>query len=149
MRGDRAGRATRVLEVVRHRMHANKHAHAGSRTRVTSMGGLYDTATLHALVLLSVPLRFAHGGLALCGGAGSSQTAQENGTAPQPRVRAQGAKHPKDQNDPGRTRTCNLWFRRPTPYPLGRRATARQSFPLCLPRCSFKVRRIFQQRSSH
>ena len=24
------------------------HAHAGSRTRVTSMGGLYDTATLHA-----------------------------------------------------------------------------------------------------
>ena len=34
-------------------------------------------------------------------------------------------------NDPGRTRTCNLWFRRPTPYPLGHRAlrirTARQS----------------------
>ena len=26
-----------------------KNAHAGSRTRVTSMGGLYDTATLHAL----------------------------------------------------------------------------------------------------
>ena len=25
-------------------------AHAGSRARVTSMGGLYDTATLHALV---------------------------------------------------------------------------------------------------
>ena len=25
-------------------------------------------------------------------------------------------------NDPGRTRTCNLWFRRPTPYPLGHRA---------------------------
>ena len=24
--------------------------------------------------------------------------------------------------DPGRTRTCNLWFRRPTPYPLGHRA---------------------------
>ena len=24
-------------------------------------------------------------------------------------------------NDPGRTRTCNLWFRRPTPYPLGHR----------------------------
>ena len=23
------------------------------------------------------------------------------------------------QSDPGRTRTCNLWFRRPTPYPLG------------------------------
>jgi hypothetical protein len=28
-----------------------KHAHAGSRTRVTSMGGLYDTVTLHALCL--------------------------------------------------------------------------------------------------
>jgi hypothetical protein len=26
-------------------------AHAGSRTRVTSMGGLYDAATLHALCL--------------------------------------------------------------------------------------------------
>mgnify|MGYP007062630612 CR=1 FL=1 len=26
-------------------------AHAGSRTRVTSMGGLYDAATLHALVI--------------------------------------------------------------------------------------------------
>ena len=25
-------------------------------------------------------------------------------------------------NDPGRIRTCNLWFRRPTPYPLGHRA---------------------------
>ena len=24
-------------------------------------------------------------------------------------------------NDPGKTRTCNLWFRRPTPYPLGHR----------------------------
>ena len=24
-------------------------------------------------------------------------------------------------SDPGRTRTCNLWFRRPTPYPLGHR----------------------------
>ena len=27
-------------------------AHAGSRTRVTSMGGLYDAATLRALVIL-------------------------------------------------------------------------------------------------
>ena len=26
-----------------------KDAHAGSQTRVTSMGGLYDAATLHAL----------------------------------------------------------------------------------------------------
>ena len=34
---------------------------------------------------------------------------------------------PKSQcmciHDPGRTRTCNLWFRRPTPYPLGHRAS--------------------------
>ena len=29
-------------------MTCGKHAHAGSRTRVTSMGGLYDTVTLHA-----------------------------------------------------------------------------------------------------
>ncbi len=28
-------------------------AHAGSRTRVTSMGGLYDTATLHAQLAIS------------------------------------------------------------------------------------------------
>ena len=28
------------------------------------------------------------------------------------------------KTDPGRTRTCNLWFRRPTPYPLGHRADA-------------------------
>ena len=28
-------------------------AHAGSRTRVTSMGGLYDTATLRALLLVN------------------------------------------------------------------------------------------------
>ena len=27
------------------------------------------------------------------------------------------------KSDPGRTRTCNLWFRRPTPYPLGHRAS--------------------------
>ena len=27
------------------------HAHAGSRARVTSMGGLYDAATLHALAI--------------------------------------------------------------------------------------------------
>ena len=29
---------------------SNNHAHAGSRTRVTSMGGLYDAATLRAQV---------------------------------------------------------------------------------------------------
>ena len=28
--------------------------------------------------------------------------------------------------DPGRTQTCNLWFRGPTPYPLGHRATWNQ-----------------------
>ncbi len=32
-----------------------KHAHAGSQTRVTSMGGLYDAATLHALCHVSRP----------------------------------------------------------------------------------------------
>ena len=31
-------------------MKAKSHAHAGSRARVTSMGGLYDAATLHALM---------------------------------------------------------------------------------------------------
>ena len=31
-----------------------KYAHAGSRTRVTSMGGLYDAATLHAPCWLRV-----------------------------------------------------------------------------------------------
>ena len=30
-------------------------AHAGSRTRVTSMGGLYDAATLHALWVEALP----------------------------------------------------------------------------------------------
>ena len=33
-----------------------KYAHAGSRTRVTSMGGLYDAATLHALVRATLAL---------------------------------------------------------------------------------------------
>ena len=33
-------------------------------------------------------------------------------------------------NDPGRTQTCNLWFRRPTPYPLGHRATC-SHFRMC------------------
>ena len=32
-----------------------KTAHAGSRTRVTSMGGLYDTATLRALLMWGLP----------------------------------------------------------------------------------------------
>ena len=35
------------------------------------------------------------------------------------------------ENDPGRTRTCNLWFRRPTPYPLGHRANVIASALAC------------------
>ncbi len=31
----------------------------------------------------------------------------------------------RQKYDPGRTRTCNLWFRRPTPYPLGHRASGK------------------------
>ena len=33
------------------KQNVQKTAHAGSRTRVTSMGGLYDAATLRALVI--------------------------------------------------------------------------------------------------
>ena len=36
-----------------------------------------------------------------------------------PHQRQTGSQH----LDPGRTRACNLWFRRPTPYPLGHRTT--------------------------
>ena len=38
--------------------------------------------------------------------------------------------------DPGRVRTCNLWFRRPTPYPLGHRTswnTGSTPLPLQMP----------------
>ena len=54
------------------------------------------------------------------------------------------------RNDPGRTRTCNLWFQRPTPYPLGHRAlkhvrcasyksfAMRSSF-VCAPPCTRKL----------
>ena len=35
-----------------------RNAHAESRTRVTSMGGLYDTATLHALIVLTDVARY-------------------------------------------------------------------------------------------
>ena len=34
------------------------HAHAGSRARVTSMGGLYDAATLRALMRFGFPCFF-------------------------------------------------------------------------------------------
>ena len=33
----------------------------------------------------------------------------------------------KTRSDPGRTRACNLWFRRPTPYPLGHRTSCRRA----------------------
>ena len=32
----------------------SRNAHAGDRTRVTSMGGLYEAATLHALVACNI-----------------------------------------------------------------------------------------------
>ena len=35
-------------------------------------------------------------------------------------------KIPPKRVDPGRTRACNLWFRRPTPYPLGHRTTCKK-----------------------
>ena len=35
-------------------------------------------------------------------------------------------KIPPKRVDPGRTRACNLWFRRPTPYPLGHRTTRKK-----------------------
>ena len=37
-------------------------------------------------------------------------------------------------HDPGRPRACNLWFRRPTPYPLGHRATDRRVTRICFTR---------------
>ena len=49
--------------------------------------------------------------------------------------------------DPGRTRTCNLWFRRPTSYPLGHRTSWNTgSRPLQLQNASFtrtsKIRNV-------
>ena len=43
VQGDVLGMKTKEESIMHHS------AHAGSRTRVTSMGGLYDAATLHAL----------------------------------------------------------------------------------------------------
>ena len=43
-----AGSSRKVLTHFKIRVY-DENAHAGSRTRVTSMGGLYDTATLRAL----------------------------------------------------------------------------------------------------
>ena len=88
-----------------------KDAHAGSRTRVTSMGGLYDTATLHALVFKCTHARTKH---AATDYAGSVQLGWQLALH----------KYKAKQNDPSRTRTCNLWFRKPTSYPLGHGASA-------------------------
>ena len=88
-----------------------KDAHAGSRTRVTSMGGLYDTATLHALVFKCTHARTKH---AATDYAGSVQLGWQLALH----------KYQAKQNDPSRTRTCNLWFRKPTSYPLGHGASA-------------------------
>ena len=41
------------------------------------------------------------------------------------RISAASVNHVRGKSVPGRTRTCNLWFRRPTPYPLGHRAACR------------------------
>ena len=41
--------------------------------------------------------------------------------------------HPCAAHDSGRTRACNLWFRRPTPYPLGHRAHAISCRDHCTP----------------
>ena len=41
-------------------MAAQQYAHAGSRTRVTSMGDLYDAATLHAPLMDK--MKFENGG---------------------------------------------------------------------------------------
>ena len=80
--------ATRSIDspLETHRLHAlrkdilgecwlgvSRNAHAGSRTRVTSMGGLYDAATLHAPVT-----RLALQVLAKDGGAIHNRTAANN-----------------------------------------------------------------------
>ena len=48
-----------------------------------------------------------------------------HGHPPRPRTVTSATPRPPSGNDPGKTRTCNLWFRRPTPYPLGHRALKR------------------------
>ena len=45
-----------ALSVRPRRRRQGCNAHAGSRTRVTSMGGLYDAATLRALVVMTTSL---------------------------------------------------------------------------------------------
>ena len=49
--------------------------------------------------------------------------------------------------DPGRTRTCNLWFRRPTPYPLGHRATCRCNSPRTI--AFLSKRAMFAEQSAY
>ena len=101
-----------------------KNAHAGSRTRVTSMGDLYGAATLHA-PLLGTPRS----------GAAASEV-KTRGLRIRPATlfahAADGAcGHSKTpghkRDDPPRTRTCNLRLRRLTPYPLGQRAGIRET----------------------
>ena len=61
------------------------------------------------------------------GGSSPSPSARRRaGAAPDGSARHASGKQRGRQmhrHDPGRTRACNLWFRRPTPYPLGHRAT--------------------------
>ena len=58
------------------------------------------------------------------GGSSPSPSARRRaGAAPDGSARHASGKQRGRQmhrHDPGRTRACNLWFRRPTPYPLGR-----------------------------
>ena len=77
-----------------------------------------------------------HGGLAFCflSHARPAQPAERKalnlvvvGSSPTVECFAIQRIHTNTKCDPGRTRTCNLWFRRPTPYPLGHRANG---FPL-------------------
>ena len=51
---------------------ASQNAHAGSRARVTSMGGLYDTATLRAplILILGFPVSEIKMGMLGAGGGG-------------------------------------------------------------------------------
>ena len=50
---------------------------------------------------------------------------------------------------PGRTRTCNLWFRRPTPYPLGHRATGHTSYSVLRARRVISAKRRNAQARSY
>ena len=55
------------------------------------------------------------------------------------------------KSDPGGTRTCNLWFRRPTPYPLSHRAKCNGEHVQSLRTCHRHERRLTmnKERSAH